>query len=121
MATKCGIMFIGLCGHLSTTVMAGAMALKKGLCPPIGLVSETEKFKHLAFTDFSDIVFGGWDIRPGHNPGAALKDTGIDDFNALADMVKDLEVIQSGTFPGIILNAGKAIEKISDTILYIFL
>ena len=114
MTTKCGIMFIGLCGHLSTTAMAGAMALKKGLCPPIGLVSETEKFKPIAFTDFSEMVFGGWDIRPCHNSGSALKDIGIDDFNALADMVKDLEAIQSGTFPGVILNAGKAIETISE-------
>lgn len=60
------------------------------------------------------MVFGGWDIRPCHNSGSALKDIGIDDFNALADMVKDLEAIQSGTFPGVILNAGKAIENISE-------
>ncbi len=114
MHSKCGVMFVGLCGHLSTIAMAGAMALEKGLCPPTGLISETEQFKALSFPGFSDFVFGGWDIRPCRSSNSALKDTGIDDFNALGDLSDQLAAIQKKTFPGVVINAGNAILDLSE-------
>jgi myo-inositol-1-phosphate synthase len=111
MGFKKGVMFVGLCGHLSTISMTGAMALSKNLCPPTGLVSE--RFSGIPFAGFNDMVFGGWDIRPCHDSRKALKDTGIDDFEALAQISRELEAIQSGAFPGIMLNAGQAIEDIA--------
>ena len=114
MDSKCGVMFVGLCGHLSTTAMAGAMALAKKLCPATGMISEMERFKNISFTDLSDLVFGGWDIRPCYDSRKALKDIGFDNIDQLIEISKELERIQSRTFPGIILNAGEAISDISD-------
>lgn len=111
MRKKCGVMFVGFCGHLSTISMAGAMALSQKLCPPTGLVSD--KFDHIDFMGFDQIVFGGWDIRPCYDSRNALKDIGIDDFEALAKIANDLERTQSRTFPGVILNAGDAIDYLS--------
>jgi myo-inositol-1-phosphate synthase len=113
MGSKKGIMFVGLCGHLSTTAMAGCLALEKKLCPPIGLVTQKKALDGISFFDFSDIVFGGWDIRPFHDPKKVLKDTGIDDFQALADIEKKLKKIQERAFPGIAINAGCAIDDLS--------
>lgn len=114
MGSKCGVMFVGLCGHLSTTAMAGAMALAKELCPATGMISEMENFKDIPFANLSDFVFGGWDIRPCYDSRQALKDIGIDDFEQLLEISKELETIQFRTFSGIILNAGDAICDISD-------
>lgn len=113
MSSKYGVMFVGLCGHLSTTAMAGAMAVAKKLCPPLGMISETEKFRSISFADLFDCVFGGWDIRSCSDSRKALKDIGFDDINQLIEISKNLETIQSRTFPGIILNAGEAISNIS--------
>lgn len=114
MGSKYGVMFVGLCGHLSTTAMTGAMAVSKKLCPPLGMVSETAQFKDISFADFSEVVFGGWDIRSCMDSRKALKDVGFDDINQLIEISKNLENIQSRTFPGIILNAGEAISGISE-------
>ncbi len=114
MTSKNGVMFVGLCGHLSTTTMAGALALIKGLCPPTGMVSESKDLKGLPFAQMSDLVFGGWDIRPCLQLKTILKDVGIDDFRALADMAEELETVQEQRFPGITLNAGTAIEDIAE-------
>ncbi|MDA3787112.1 MAG: inositol-3-phosphate synthase [Desulfobacula sp.] len=114
MDSKCGVMFVGLCGHLSTTAMTGAMALAKELCPATGMVSEMKNFRDITFTNLSDFVFGGWDIRPCFDSRKALKDIGFDNIDDLIEIAKELERIQSRTFPGIILNAGEAICDISD-------
>src|SRR5215216_3795371 len=72
---KLGILLVGL-GAVSTTFIAGVMAIRKGLSKPIGSLTQmgtvrlgkrTEarspsisEFVPLAGLD--DVVFGGWDI-----------------------------------------------------------
>jgi myo-inositol-1-phosphate synthase len=72
---KLGVLLVGL-GAVSTTTIAGVLAIRKGLAPPIGSLTQmgtvrlgkrTEarapkinEFVPLASLD--DIVFGGWDI-----------------------------------------------------------
>ncbi|RKZ43488.1 MAG: myo-inositol-1-phosphate synthase, partial [Gammaproteobacteria bacterium] len=114
MKNRVGVMFVGLCGHLSTTAMAGAMALAKNLSPGTGMISELANFKNIPFMDMSDFIFGGWDIRPCYDSRQALKDIGFDNIDDLIKISKRLETIQSQTFPGILLNAGQAISDISD-------
>jgi myo-inositol-1-phosphate synthase len=74
---KLGVLIVGLNGAVSTTFLAGVMAVKKGVAKPIGSLTQmgairlgkrTEhrsplirKFIELAKLD--DLVFGGWDIR----------------------------------------------------------
>ena len=88
MSSKYGVMFVGLCGHLSTTAMAGAFALAKDLCPATGMISEMDEFKEISFADLSDFVFGGWEIRPCHDSRLALKDLDFESFDDLIQISK---------------------------------
>ncbi|HWK10489.1 MAG TPA: inositol-3-phosphate synthase, partial [Vicinamibacterales bacterium] len=72
---KLGVLLVGL-GAVSTTTIAGTMAIRRGLAPPIGSLTQMgtirlgkrtegrspaiKEFVPLASLD--DIVFGGWDI-----------------------------------------------------------
>jgi myo-inositol-1-phosphate synthase len=58
-----GVLFIGALGSVATTVMAGNLAIRKGLVPIRGLITETEIAKDLSLVPLNDIIFGGWDIR----------------------------------------------------------
>ncbi|MCP4366830.1 MAG: myo-inositol-1-phosphate synthase [Deltaproteobacteria bacterium] len=114
MGKKTGVLFVGLCGHLSTTAMAGAIAVSKGLCPGTGMISETKPLAKIKFVKLSDFVFGGWDIRSCSESKHALKDIGLENIDDIWEIGQKIEKIQSKTFPGIILNAGDAISEISE-------
>jgi len=72
---KLGILLVGL-GAVSTTTIAGVMAIRKGLARPIGALTEMgtvrlgkrTEGRSPAIRDFvplaglDDVVFGGWDI-----------------------------------------------------------
>ena len=72
---KLGVLLVGL-GAVSTTTIAGVMAIRKGLAKPIGSLAEmgtirlgkrTENRSPLIkefvpLAELNDIVFGGWDI-----------------------------------------------------------
>jgi myo-inositol-1-phosphate synthase len=72
---RLGVLLVGL-GAVSTTTIAGVMAIRKGLAPPIGSLTQmgtirlgkrTEarapKIKEFVpLAGLNDIVFGGWDI-----------------------------------------------------------
>ena len=70
-----GVLLVGL-GAVSTTTIAGVCAIRKGLAPPIGSLTQmgtirlgrrtegrTPRIKDFVpLADLNDIVFGGWDI-----------------------------------------------------------
>ncbi|MDI3389866.1 inositol-3-phosphate synthase [Streptomyces sp. B-S-A8] len=56
-----GVWFIGARGSVATTAVAGCAALAAGLCPPTGMVTETEPFASAALPALSSLVFGGHD------------------------------------------------------------
>src|SRR5437867_9936851 len=74
---KLGVLIVGLNGAVSTTFLAGTMAVRKGIAKPIGSLTQMgtirlgkrtdhrspmiNEFIELAKLD--DLVFGGWDIR----------------------------------------------------------
>ncbi len=74
---KLGVLIVGLNGAVSTTFLAGVMAIRKGLAKPVGSLTQLgtirlgnrnedrfpkiQDFVPLASLD--DLVFGGWDIR----------------------------------------------------------
>ena len=45
---RAGVWLIGACGGVATTVVAGALALRRGLCGASGLTTEIEPFAHQA-------------------------------------------------------------------------
>jgi myo-inositol-1-phosphate synthase len=72
---KLGILFVGL-GAVSTTTIAGILAIRKGLAKPIGSLTQMGTVRlgrrtdnrsplikdFLPMTGLDDLVFGGWDI-----------------------------------------------------------
>lgn len=76
-SSKLGVLIVGLNGAVSTTFLAGTMAVRDGLGRPIGSITQMqtirlgnrsdERFPFIK--DFAplarpaDLVFGGWDIR----------------------------------------------------------
>ncbi len=97
---KLGVLLVGL-GAVSTTTIAGIMAIRKGLSKPIGALTQMgtirlgkrtenraptiQEFVPLAKLD--DIVFGGWDIFDD-NCYEAAKTAGVLE-PALLDQIKD--------------------------------
>ncbi|MBI2188842.1 MAG: inositol-3-phosphate synthase [Acidobacteria bacterium] len=70
-----GVLLVGL-GAVSTTTIAGVCAIRKGLAPPIGSLTQMGTIRlgrrdearvprikdFVPLADLQDIVFGGWDI-----------------------------------------------------------
>ena len=103
---KLGILIPGL-GAVATTFIAGVLAMRKGLAPPIGSLTQTgtvrlgkrtegrspkiKEFVPLAGLD--DLVFGGWDIFPEDTYQAALK-AGVLDARLLDQVRPEMEAIR---------------------------
>ncbi len=74
---KLGVLIVGLNGAVSTTFLAGVMAVRKGLAQPIGSLTQMGSIrlgkrtdhrspmirKFIPLAKLDDLVFGGWDIR----------------------------------------------------------
>src|ERR1700756_3671653 len=72
---KLGILLVGL-GAVSTTTIAGVVAVRKGLAKPIGSLTQMGTIRLgkrkegrspqirdvVPLADLDDLVFGGWDI-----------------------------------------------------------
>jgi myo-inositol-1-phosphate synthase len=79
------VLLVGL-GAVSTTTIAGVMAIRRGLAPPIGSLTQMGTIRlgkrtegrapkineFVPLASLNDIVFGGWDIfeatRPRSSP-----------------------------------------------------
>ncbi|HXX65107.1 MAG TPA: inositol-3-phosphate synthase [Bacteroidota bacterium] len=74
---KLGVLIVGLNGAVSTTFVAGTMAVRRHLAHPVGSLTQmgTIRLGHrhenrfpsikefVPLADLDDLVFGGWDIR----------------------------------------------------------
>ncbi|MCK9290367.1 MAG: inositol-3-phosphate synthase [Bacteroidales bacterium] len=103
---KLGILIPGL-GAVSTTFIAGTIAVRKGMGLPIGSITQMGKIRlgkrtenrNPAINDFvplasiNDLVFGGWDITPDNAWEAAMK-AGVLNKELLEDLKEELELIQ---------------------------
>ena len=103
---KLGILLVGM-GAVSTTTIAGVMAIRKGLSKPIGSLTQMgtirlgkrtegrspliKDFVPLATLD--DIVFGCWDIFED-NAYEAAKTAGVLDKDLLEQIRPELEAIK---------------------------
>src|SRR5205809_4996434 len=72
---RLGVLLVGL-GAVSTTTIAGVFAIRKGLAPPIGSLTQMGTIRlgkrsegrspkineFVPLADLNDIIFGGWDI-----------------------------------------------------------
>ena len=78
---KLGVLVVGVGGAVSTTMITGVLAARKGLAKPIGSITQMATMRVQAgekpikeivpLAELSDIVFGGWDIFPDNAYEAA--------------------------------------------------
>jgi myo-inositol-1-phosphate synthase len=103
---KLGVLLVGL-GAVSTTTIAGVMAIRKGLAQPIGSLtqmgtirlgkrteSRTPKIKDFVpLASLDDIVFGGWDIFEA-DCYAAARTAGVLEPSQLDQVRQELEAVK---------------------------
>jgi myo-inositol-1-phosphate synthase len=103
---KLGIMLVGL-GAVSTTVIAGVLAIRKGLSQPIGSLTQMGTIRLGKRTEarspkisemfplatLDDVVFGGWDIFED-NTYEAAKTAGVLEEKLLEQIRPELEAIK---------------------------
>jgi myo-inositol-1-phosphate synthase len=103
---KLGVLLVGM-GAVSTTTIAGVMAVRKGLAKPIGSLTQMgtvrlgkrtdgrspliKDFVPLAALD--DVVFGGWDIFEDNSYEAA-KTAGVLESSLLDQIRPELEAVK---------------------------
>jgi myo-inositol-1-phosphate synthase len=93
---RLGVLFIGALGSVATTVMAGNLAIRKGLVPIRGLITETEITKGLSLVSLNDILFGGWDIRSDDVYTAAINNRTVakETLGALHNELEGVKIFQ---------------------------
>jgi myo-inositol-1-phosphate synthase len=102
---KLGILLVGM-GAVSTTTIAGVMAIRKGLAKPIGSLTQMGTIRlgkrtegrsplikdFVPLSSLGDVVFGGWDIFED-NAYEAAKTAGVLDATLLEQIRPELEAI----------------------------
>lgn len=114
---KVGIWIIGAKGSIATTMILGALSIRRGLNSTVGMLTATELFDGLPLPELSDMVFGGCDIRK-----QSLVDAISDlrhEFNFLdreiyQDIDDDLAAIEANISQGTAINCGKSIEQLGE-------
>jgi myo-inositol-1-phosphate synthase len=111
-----GIWIIGARGSVATTVIAGALALKKKLIPRLGMLTDTEVFRDLDLVQMEGLVFGGCDIRNGsikESVGQMCLDNACIDARILEGIGFELEQVEPFIGMGTMRNCGDAIQGLS--------
>ena len=103
---KLGVMLVGM-GAVSTTTIAGVLAIRRGLAKPIGSLTQMGTVRlgkrtegrspvirdFVPLTALDDIVFGGWDIFEDNSYEAA-KTAGVLSKDLLDQIRPELEQIR---------------------------
>jgi len=101
-----GVLLVGL-GAVSTTTIAGVCAIRKGLAPPIGSLTQMGTIRlgrrdearvprikdFVPLADLQDIVFGGWDIFE-EDCYAAARTAGVLEPAQLDQVRAELEAVR---------------------------
>jgi myo-inositol-1-phosphate synthase len=113
---KTGVWLIGALGSISTTVIIGALALRKGLVTPLGMVTATSLFDEVPLVPTQELEFGGCDIRETDLLKTAthlIRETGVINRDLLNEIHSDLDDIQSQISVGTASNCGEAIQGLA--------
>ncbi len=114
---KTGVWLIGALGSISTTVIIGALALRRGLTEPVGMITAGSLFDGIPLVALDDLEFGGCDIRPGSLKDTAahlIRETGVIRGDLLPEIQHELEEIEPHISRGTASNCGEAIEQLAD-------
>jgi myo-inositol-1-phosphate synthase len=103
---KLGVLLVGL-GAVSTTTIAGVIAIRRGLAKPIGSLTQMGTIRlgkrtegrspmirdFVPLASLDDVVFGGWDIFED-NAYEAAKTAGVLDKDLLEQVRPELEAVK---------------------------
>jgi len=118
MSKRVGLWLVGAHGGVSTTVAVGLSALKLKATENWGLVSELDKFSHLDFIDWSNVVLGGHEIRNTDSRTEALLLAGVTpaiNRELIIQCESELAKFDKNVRPGVLYNVGDTIKKLSDS------
>lgn len=108
---------IGALGSISTTVVLGALALRKGLIPPTGMITFSEMFHGAKLAPVAALEFCGCDIRDSAQGRRDLSDTlPAVDPSVLSEVKEDLERFREQVHTGCASNCGEAVECLAGPI-----
>ena len=114
---RVGLWLVGAFGGVGTTITLGLSAIKRGLSPTTGLVTELPSFEGLSLPKPSEIIVGGHEIRKTSYIESAdefRRGSGVFDKDLLAACHDDLAAASNRVRPGSTLGAGPTIRKMSD-------
>ncbi len=121
MTERTGVFVIGALGGVATTLALGARAIARGRAAPTGLTTASSSFAPLGLVALEDLVFGGCDVRTGTLEESALDIARANrslDPELIRSLRADLAAIDAERVPGILVNAGAAIEKLASGGVY---
>ncbi len=113
---KIGIWIIGAKGGVASTVTVGLIALKKGLAPNHGLVTQLPQFAGLDLAGFGDFTLGGHEIRDVSLFDEAMQMVRVSraiDGDLVAKCKPELDKIDKNIKPGTLFNVGATIDKLA--------
>ena len=116
MSRKVGVWIVGACGSVATCAVTGAEALKAGVIPTSGLVTELSDFKDLDLLRFDEMIFGGHEIRNVDWVAAAeefARDNGVITPRILEAVRPALQRHSKNLRPGVTLNSGRGVASIA--------
>ncbi len=115
---KIGLWLIGAWGGISTTVATGLAALRQGLVPTVGLVSELPRFARLDLAGWDRFVLGGHEIRKTSYLVEArnlLVNSHVFTADLLAKTADSLAAFDKNVRTGTLVNVGQTIESLAST------
>jgi len=113
---RVGVWLVGALGSVSALVAAGIEALKAGLAGQAGLVTSATDFEGVGLVDPANLVIGGSEIRGGDFAQAAeeyARANGVLSRELLDAVRPGLLAASADLRPGVALNCGEAIRKLS--------
>jgi myo-inositol-1-phosphate synthase len=116
MSAPLGIWLIGAKGGVAATALVGLAALRKGLVPPVGLVTALPPFDRLPLAGWDDFVVGGHEIRNVRLVDEARRlvtESHALDGELVARCIADLDAIDREVRPGTLIKVGRAIEELA--------
>jgi myo-inositol-1-phosphate synthase len=110
---RLGVWIVGARGNVATCAIAGTAGIVRRVLDRTGLVTETGVCAGLPLVDLPQLVFGGWEVRPGTLTEAARdfgERNGLLTSDVRRKIAPDLRRADREIRPGLLLNASDAIR-----------
>ncbi len=116
MPEKIGLWLVGARGGVATTAIVGLEALRLGLAPTLGLVTELPQFAAADLASWGEWLVGGHEIRAGSLVESAqrLAAERVLPADLLPPITAALTAIDARIRPGILYASGPATEELAD-------